>query len=813
MYNLKRVTLEMSLKPFKTTDTAVITEKCEQAFRDWKTLLERADEVGIMLWVADGSEILEYRGNLTDTFEWAHFLGGANTKMEWDRKNDPEGRGLHTRNYEYMENPPEYTYGDLKNIISILKEVGSRITGKPVFIGATFDPGPEFARSDFKYNRHNECCEGGSMGQKSMVCCYNTLNADDHSYAAYPNGIPQDTPFGTFLGKQSELFLKDLGYDYIWLSNGFGFGVETWGVSGALFDGKRFYPEKIKDTEKKMEGFWSLFTTECSFPIQTRGTNLTVGTDYASDGVDHEMIYKNNPTLLPPPNSPWAALDGNFGLELAGYMSRAAELPGDSFLFRFYVHDIWWINSPWIDRYEGQPHDIYLPTATSRIDENGCVRVADHINILSIDNSYGEMPQRCPNEIIPYMMNSYDNAPDEPSPFVWVYPFSEYSNMLSGRLEKSFYEDWFLIAAINHGFPLNTVVSTTNFKKLLAENPAIFKDKVIVSPVPEKDSIICDSLLDFAKAGGCVMLYGSLKGTDERITDMLGLKRCEELCGQFTVRDYTDIDSEIQNGGIDYNIKFGGIFTDGGIDTLINEESGASALATAYNEDGERVIASVRKIENGTLLWCRGCDSSRKPVDDNDAAKVDDTAHFDSFPAEILMRKLMKFAGYEFEFKKYDKYSLEPVILMHKSNGSLWFNGYCADTTVGISLKTPIGAPLLMANETILMDGAATYRMPRAWRHECRVFVETAENGMVHAKENIPCAYGIERRIMVSGLKNATVYVLPKKNEPPKTYCLLNSNFPHFVSDPFECELTDTVFGPAYKLTNITGNLLISDKI
>ena len=84
--------------------------------------------------------------------------------------------------------------------------------------------------------------------------------------------------------------------------------------------------------------------------------NLTVGTDYASDGVDHKMIYEKNPTLLPPPNSPWAALDGNFGLELAGYMSRAAELPNDSFLFRFYVHDIWWINSPWIDRYEGQPH-------------------------------------------------------------------------------------------------------------------------------------------------------------------------------------------------------------------------------------------------------------------------------------------------------------------------------------------------------------------------------------------------------------------------------------------------------------------------
>ena len=32
------------------------------------------------------------------------------------------------------------------------------------------------------------------------------------------------------------------------------------------------------------------------------------------------------------PNSPWAALNGDFGLELIGWMSHIAELPGDPFV-------------------------------------------------------------------------------------------------------------------------------------------------------------------------------------------------------------------------------------------------------------------------------------------------------------------------------------------------------------------------------------------------------------------------------------------------------------------------------------------------
>ena len=245
-----------------------------------------------------------------------------------------------------MENPPSYSYGDLKFIIHTLKEAGLKITGKPILVGATFDPGPEFAKSAFKYTKHPEILGGNAMGHKTFVSCYSVLNADKASYAGFPDGIPANTPLGTFFGRQSQHFLTDLNFDFIWFSNGFGFGAEGWSATGAIFTGKSFEQEKLNDFNVKIGTFWKLFRKECpDFQIQTRGTNLSVGIDLARDAVDLKNIYKGNFNMLPPPNSPWAALDGDFGLELVGYMSHMSELPDNRFPFRYYTHDPWWLNS------------------------------------------------------------------------------------------------------------------------------------------------------------------------------------------------------------------------------------------------------------------------------------------------------------------------------------------------------------------------------------------------------------------------------------------------------------------------------------
>ncbi|MBE6538345.1 MAG: hypothetical protein E7671_02645 [Ruminococcaceae bacterium] len=202
----------------------------------------------------------------------------------------------------------------------------------------------------------------------------------------------------------------------------------------------------------------------------------------------------------------WAALNDNYGLEIMGHMTRICELPGDEFMFRFYIHDPWWVNSPWYDRYGGEPIDIYMPSAVTRINEEGKVESAEILNFLSIDNSFGEMPDACVNEVIPHIIKAKKNAGDKPAPLVWVYPIREFSTATDEKsLSEMFYGDKFICEAINNSFPLNCVVSTDNFLKT---SLSIYKSSVLISPVPENDAVR-EKIGEFIKNGGRVIFYGS----------------------------------------------------------------------------------------------------------------------------------------------------------------------------------------------------------------------------------------------------------------------------------------------------------------
>ena len=501
----ENVTLELSLKPFKQTDEVYIQKVCAQIFEQWRPLLKDRKSISVMLWVGDGSEILDYAGNSDDVFEWARFVGTAN--LPYLEDSEPLETSLHKRKQDYIKNAPVMTYGILKTIISTLKEEGKKAFSEAVIrIGETFDIGPEFAISDFKYNRHTEICSGSRLDKHGFVDATATLHADDRYYAAYPVGIPEGTPFGTFLGKQSEIFLRDMEFDYLWLSNGLGFSANPWDKTGKIFDGERYYPEKLEMTKENVFAFWKLFRKECSFPLETRGTNNSVGIDYASDGVPLYDIYNANLDITAPPNSPWAALNDNYGLEIMGHMTRVCELPSERFPFRYYIHDPWWINSPWYDRYDGSPCDIYLPMAISRINADGKIETANSLNILSIDNSYGDMPDACVNEPLPHILKAEKDAADEPAPLVWVYPMREYTTSENAELLREMnLGDNYICDAINDGLPLCCVVSTDNF---LLHDADIYKKSILISPVPEAPDVR-ERLSALAMRGIGVLVYGT----------------------------------------------------------------------------------------------------------------------------------------------------------------------------------------------------------------------------------------------------------------------------------------------------------------
>ena len=443
----RKVTLEVSLKPFQQTDSAYIQQVVEKIYDQWHPLIKGRQVISIMLWTADGSELLDYAGDLQDEFEWCKFIGGASNPLatEEDMK---AGTYIHHRRYLYIDNPPVMTYAILRQIIATFKAEGKRrYPDATIRVGETLDIGPEFAISDFKYNRHLEVttkkaqCDG-----KGFLDCSQNLKGDNHPYAAYPEGIPDGTPFGTFLGKQAQIFLTDMGFDFLWLSNGVGFSAYPWSSEGAILSEGVFHTENFASAKKRLFDFWKLLRAEMpDFPIEVRGTNYSAGIDYASDAVPLYDIYNANLNITPPPNSPWAALDGDYGLELMGHMTRTCELPGEDIMFRYYIHDPWWANSPWYDRYEGQPHDIYMPMALARVDEEGKMQSASILNLLSIDNSNGQLPDSCVNEPMPHLLKAEKDAADEPSPFVWIYPFREYTTTEDPRqLHQILSGDWFV---------------------------------------------------------------------------------------------------------------------------------------------------------------------------------------------------------------------------------------------------------------------------------------------------------------------------------------------------------------------------------
>ncbi|MFH1498832.1 MAG: hypothetical protein ABII82_13505 [Verrucomicrobiota bacterium] len=799
---MKNLNLEVSLKPYYGLDAAATRAACDAALRQWAPLVARTESVSVMFWSADGSEILDYAGDLDAEFEWARFIGNANAHIHPAIPADPEGKSLHARAHLYRDDARPLTYRRFAAIIRAWREAVAAVGKKPR-LGITFDPGGEFSPSSFKYERHREICLADTMGKASFACCYGILNADTRRYAGFPDGIPQGTGIGTFLGRQFKLLARDLGLDFIWLSNGFGFGMETWKTGGPLFDGETFSPEAAPATRDKILGFWRDFRRECpDLGIMTRGTNLGTGTDLSSDATPLRELYSGGFDFAPPPNSPWAALNGDFGIELAGYMSRIVELPpGQQALYRFYIHDPWWLNSPWLDRYERQPHDIYLPLSIARIDDTGRTEPPEKLSLLTLDDSYGRMPDTVPNEVNPHLLRAWDERPDAAGPVVWLYPFDELHDAMFGEQpapERLFHTDWFAREALNGGVPLNTVVGTRAWRALGKRIHDIFADRIIITPAPFDPSGE-DRLLAWADAGGRLLVYGPLDRAP-RLRERLGLRAAAPMHGELTVSSSLPAsDTVAQAGATRYfhqNVMCGGPLTESLATT-------GAATVTARDTAGETRALHAR---TGSIDWLRGPLPMRLPKQEHLPLRDDPAA---TFPFGSLLRHVLARHGWRIGFTAQTQSQRHPVVTLHRQTNGWFFSSYLPDTTVELALATPFGAPLLLGMETWIRDNASTYRLLRANRHECRVFVQQTDGWLKYIEE-LPGQVGVTRRSWVHGLKDATVRFFPPSSPGPVTF-FLNPSWPLVTGETVPLREIATPHGPMLEtIEPVTGTILIS---
>ncbi|MBP5641101.1 MAG: hypothetical protein J6X55_16590 [Victivallales bacterium] len=783
MDNLRKITLEISGKPFYDDSEESMFKVCRKLFSQWKPLTDEADGISVMLWIADGSEILTYSGNLDDTFEWAYWQGCATPMEKTETLSERDYRNFFWYPQKYREDVKPRSYRWLKRLIEVIRETCQEINKKSPRIVAIFDNGPEFVISEFKYKRHNEICQGSTAGKKRSVVCNSYLHGDNFKYAAFPEGIPEGISLGRFFGKQFQIFARDMGYDAIWLSNGMGFGRDTWSYTGFLFDGEKFYPDEAKHARESMLEFWDEFTTACpGMCIETRGSNYSAGVEMASDGaplVDLYDTYK----IAPPVNSPWAALNYRTGLEIAAWMSHVANLPDDRFPYRFYPHDPWFLNSPWLDRYGREPWDIYLPLSIGRIDDKGNVQSPNSIYLLTVDDSYGRMPEQVPQEIIPHLIDAFRNAPDSPAPFVWVYPFRKYNDMVHGenpRPDTVLNEDMFLGETIQAGFPLNTVVALENFGVLSTKS-------IVVMPV----SAYGKKAEEFLAAGGRIIFYGSLADAPDSLLKILGIKCGMPVSGKIRMGKYPETD-HFRHGKYAEEIAVIDVF-DGG--PLTEMPDGATVLAEANG----RVLASV----NGNAAFLR----SVLPMNMEKNLSVPQDI---VFPVESLVRSIIGQFGWHIEFSAFNEKSMLPRMNISRHDNAFFFSVFARDTTAVISFRTPVGVPILDEMETEISNGCAIWHPSKSWHKRCRVFVEQTEDGIISQKVETQHETILTERFSIHGLKDATVRIFVSEQSLDKLEFVPIEEMWQFLPNPrLEYTIEDTELGKCATVHHINGILMM----
>ncbi|NLG15496.1 MAG: hypothetical protein GX561_15000 [Lentisphaerae bacterium] len=813
---LKNVTLELSSKPFRDDSDETMRSVCTKLFMQWHDLTKNADVISVMLWLADGSEILNYSGDLNQTFEWAYWCGCANpVPIGPEKCTERQKRNTHHFPKPYIENPQPRTYAWLKKLVSTIKEIGTQITGKPIRVGETYDNGPEFAISEFKYKKHREICQGHTMYPNSVVTCTATLNADPEPYAGFPNGIPQGTSVGTFLGKQYAALAKDVGFDYLWLSNGMGFGTETWGITGMLFDKKQFYPEKAAQAAELMLGFWrDLYKAAPGIVIETRGSNFSAGVEISTDACPLKELYEDF-KIAPPVNSPWAALNFNTGLEIAAWMSHVAELPDHRFPFRFYIHDPWFANSPWLDRYGREPWDLYPLLAVSRIDQDGNTQIPNSVAFLSADDTWGRLPDQVPREVIPHLYEAFNTAPDQPGPLLWLYPFDEYSQIVRGdnpRPDVVFSEDMFIGECIQEGTPLNTVISTGNFRKLISEKPHALDGSILIVPISATFNPSNKQAIEtFIENKTKLIFYGNLQGAPDWLKNLLQLQETTPITGKIDLKTSINLD---KTGDVPLpTTAF--VFPQhscGGICEILVPNAKATPLAFATQNQETRIAALARTLDNGTqIAFVKALLPAGDTIRPGRAFDYADKKN--TFPTPRLLRHVLGQFGWSITCKAYEVDDLLPRTTISRNDNAFFFNIYAPNTTVEMAVNTPWGAPILTEMNTRLdSDGNAIWHPNRAEHRECRLFVKQKTPSTITAKiahQGFPEYHDSKKRSYYGFIDAEIRFFVPKGYENKIEIVPHSSSWEGSIlnSDPLVPRWEETSSGLCAVLENFTGSV------
>lgn len=198
-------------------------------------------------WISD--YLLEWHGDLKETIslpknmrKWPWFKDeGQFSGNSVERIKLWEGRFSKADSYEVI-NYEAWTYADLKKLANLIRKVAFTKHGLAGIRVGTFLLGWESAYDGDKTifaKKHPNAWWNNAPNYLAR------LQADNTRYGAYPAGIPEETPFTEFFGKQWGHLSKAVGLDVIVLRDAY-LGVGVYGRRGPYGRTAPADPEKVK---------------------------------------------------------------------------------------------------------------------------------------------------------------------------------------------------------------------------------------------------------------------------------------------------------------------------------------------------------------------------------------------------------------------------------------------------------------------------------------------------------------------------------------------------------------------------------------
>ncbi len=796
-------TISPTLKPWKSRDPAEIERVCRAMYQPWERVIARSAELKIGFTIGNGEHILKWSGNLSDTFEWDRYKGHNNAQYA-QFTFEPIQLEL------YMDNPPDFTYRDLKLIMDTLRRVAWEQYHIIARIGMNFEPGPEFCESSFRYVEHPEILNYQGGGHGVSIAFDGVLHADGYHYAAYPDGIPEGEPFGRFLGKQMRHFCETFGVEEVSLSNGLGFGTCPWTLNGRNFDGERFGLIDYAKESRQMEAFWEMFKAETPYPVSAQGTNWPVGADLATKCIPLREFYDRRYLGFPLGYTVSVFFNDSVGFAMQSLLTRSAHT--DGFSVGFYLHDMWYPQDPFDDYpYDGEAFDLYIPASTTVIGTNGQPL---HMMGTSVgaNDEHGDFCPQTAVKYLPHLERALDHLPDAVSPLTLLYPFNEFHEAAAATdkryLSDLYFADCYAACAIDSGLPLNTVCATENFEAAL--RTGALRDTILYSPMPFEQAGYVEQLIAYIQQGGQVLLVGSEERAHPLIRSLLGLASAEGIEGELRFSAHPALQDVADGPLSEGRLQHRAVDSGGPVTSVLSGEAEVLVLARVLSQQVERVYAVERADPDwngGRVVWLRG--SLPFHIEDGENIRYVSPALLSAarFPRYLLSR-----FGYTIT-ERFDRKSSTAQVMLWRHRNGLYFTGYVPDNTLELGLSTPDGAPVLTGMTCILRDGAAHYHIPTTLWKECRIFVRQQEGKLrcrhIHMHKFTDCVLSVE------GLSDAEVLIRVPRDKmntaEVRVFCSSMSVTQKMqTSDLSEYHMKKDLDACTIRLEHVTGRLQVN---